>query len=53
MSILWFLLIGALVVIPFFKLLPKYDLNPWWALVAVIPVGLIVLLWIMASKAEN
>ena len=52
MSFLWFLIVGALVVIPFYKLLPRYGLHPWWSVVAILPVGLIILLWIMASRSD-
>lgn len=53
MSVLWFIVVGALVIVPLFKLLPKYGLNPWWAVVAILPVGLIILLWMMASRADE
>ncbi|WP_168184058.1 hypothetical protein [Pseudoruegeria sp. SK021] len=53
MGVLWFLLIGALTVYPLFKLLPKYKLNPWWSVVAILPVGLIILLWMMAARADE
>ena len=53
MEFLLFLVMAALIVIPMFKLLPTYDINPLWALVCVIPLGLIVLLWIMASRSDR
>lgn len=53
MSFLWFLLMGALLVIPFFRLLPGYGINPWWAVAAIFPVGTIILLWVMASRARH
>ena len=53
MEILWFLVIGALVVVPLFKLLPRYALNPWWALAAIFPIGLIILLWVMAARTDD
>ncbi|MCV6595988.1 MAG: hypothetical protein OIF40_02740 [Mangrovicoccus sp.] len=43
----------ALVVIPFYKLLPRYGMHPLWSLLAVLPVGIIILLWIMASRADE
>lgn len=53
MNILWFVVISALTVVPLFKLLPKYRINPWWALAALVPMGLIVLLWVMAARVED
>lgn len=53
MQLLWFIVLSALTVVPLFKLLPRFGLNPWWALAALIPLGLIVLLWIMASRIED
>lgn len=53
MEIVIFLIIGALVIVPLFKLLPTYGLNPYWALVAIVPLGVIVLLWVMASRSDR
>jgi len=44
------LVIAALVVIPFWRLLPKFGIPNWVALAAIIPLGAIVLLWIMAFR---
>ncbi len=43
----------ALTIIPMFKLLPTYGINPFWSLVCVFGIGVIVLLWIMASRADE
>ncbi|MEV8465292.1 MULTISPECIES: hypothetical protein [Meridianimarinicoccus] len=53
MQMLWFLVLSALTIVPLFKLLPHYRVNPYWALTALIPFGLIVLLWVMAARAED
>ncbi|QIE40602.1 hypothetical protein [Meridianimarinicoccus aquatilis] len=53
MSILWFLVLSALTIVPLFKLLPQYGINPWFALTALFLPGLIVLLWIMAARVEE
>lgn len=50
---LLFVLTGAIVIIPFFRLLPEYRINPWWAVAANFPVGTIILLWVMASRARR
>ena len=49
---LWFLIIGALIVIPFWKLLPRFGLSKYFALLAIIPAIALVLLWIMAFKDD-
>ncbi len=51
-GILWFLIIGALIVIPFWKLLPRFGLSKYFALLAIIPAIALVLLWIMAFKDD-
>ncbi len=53
MQVLWFVVLGALTVVPLFKLLPRFGLNPWWSLAALFLPGLIVLLWIMASRVDD
>ncbi|WP_170258853.1 hypothetical protein [Oceanicella actignis] len=50
---LLYIVMAALVVIPMFKLLPGYGINPLWALICAIPLGLIVLLWVMAARADR
>jgi hypothetical protein len=41
---------AALVVIPFWRLLPKFGIPNWVALAAIIPLGALVLLWVMAFR---
>ena len=48
-----FLLLAAATMVPLVKLLPAYGINPYWALVIVIPLGLIVLLWVMAARMDR
>ncbi|MDT8345672.1 MAG: hypothetical protein RQ752_14705 [Thermohalobaculum sp.] len=47
---IWMLIIAALVVVPFWRLLPKFGIPSWVALVAIIPLGAVVLLWVMAFR---
>ncbi|MGR3322404.1 MAG: hypothetical protein ACU0DK_10775 [Pseudooceanicola sp.] len=47
---LWWLVMAALLVIPFWRLLPKFGLNQYIALVAIIPLGALILLWILAFR---
>ncbi len=49
-GLIWFLVFGALIVIPFWRLLPQYRIPSWVALVAVIPLGALILLWVMAFR---
>jgi uncharacterized protein (DUF983 family) len=49
-GLLWFLIIGALIVVPFWKLLPRYGLPSWAALLTIFPLVALVFLWIMAFK---
>ena len=49
-GMLWYLLLTALVVIPFWRLLPRVGVPSWVALLALIPFGALVLLWIVAFK---
>lgn len=50
MAIIGFLVSAALLVVPFWMLLPRAGITPHWALVAAIPLGAIVLLWILAIR---
>ncbi|OSQ52181.1 NADH dehydrogenase [Marivita geojedonensis] len=49
-GLIWFLIIGVLIVVPFWKLLPRYGLPSWAALLTIFPLVALVFLWIMAFK---
>ena len=49
-GLLWLVIFAALVVIPFWKLLPKFGIPNWVSLVSIIPLGALVLLWVMAFR---
>lgn len=51
-GLFWFLIFAALVIVPFWRLLPKFGIPSWVALAAVIPFGAIVLLWVMAFRDQ-
>ncbi len=51
-NLVWFVVIGVLIVIPFWKLLPKYGISKYFALLAVLPAIALVLLWIIAFKDD-
>ena len=44
------LIFAVLVIIPFWKLLPKFGIPNWVSLVSIIPLGALVLLWVMAFR---
>lgn len=50
---LWFVVIGVLIVVPFWKLLPRYGLPSWAALLTIFPLVALVFLWIMAFKSDE
>lgn len=43
-------ILGALVAYPFSRILPRYGINPWWAIVAVTWLGALILLWVVALR---
>ena len=49
-GLIWLLIIAALTIVPFWKILPRAGLSPWLALVTIIPLGTLVLLWVLAFK---
>jgi len=48
----WLLIMAALLVIPFWRILPRFGIPNWVALVAVIPIGALILLWVVAFKDQ-
>jgi len=44
------LVFAALIVIPFWRLLPRFGIPNWVSLVAIIPLGALILLWVMAFR---
>lgn len=53
MDMLIWVVIAAATIIPMFKLLPHFGMSQYWAFFCVLPVGTIVLLWIMAMKLQE
>ena len=49
---LMMILVGALVVVPFWRLLPRFGIPNWVAIFAIFPLVALVLLWIMAFKDQ-
>ena len=51
-TIIWIIFVIA-TVIPMLKLLPHFGINKYWAAACVIPLGVLVLLWVMAMKLQE
>ena len=49
-GLIFMVIFAALLVIPFWRLLPKFGILNWVAIVAVIPLGALILLWVMAFR---
>lgn len=47
-----FLIFAALVVVPFWRLLPRFGIPAWVAIFAIFPIVALILLWIMAFRDE-
>ncbi len=52
-GLVWMLLIGALVVVPFWRLLPRFGLPAWLAILAIFPLVALILLWVMAFMGRT
>ncbi len=50
---LWMLVFAALVIVPFWRILPKFGMPSWIALISFIPLVTLILLWIMAFRDPN
>ncbi len=44
------IVMAVLLVIPFWRLLPQFGIPSWVALVSIIPLGALILLWVMAFR---
>lgn len=45
------LIAAVLIVVPFWRILPRAGIPSWLAVVAVFPLAALILLWIMAFKS--
>jgi len=48
----WVLIFAAVLIIPFWKILPRHGIQSWFSVLAVIPIGAVILLWIVAFKDD-
>jgi hypothetical protein len=49
-GVILMLVFAALMIIPLWRILPQFRIPSWVPLVAIIPFGVIVLLWVMAFR---
>jgi hypothetical protein len=49
---LWFLIYAVLVVVPFWKILPRYGMSKYFAFLAILPALALILLWLIAFKDD-
>ncbi|MDJ1008994.1 MAG: hypothetical protein QNJ13_14345 [Paracoccaceae bacterium] len=51
--ILWYVIAAAVLVVPFWKILPRYGISKYFSLmIAIVPAVAVVLLWIIAFKDD-
>lgn len=51
-SLFFLVILAVLLIVPFWKLLPRYGISQYYAVLALMPAIALVLLWIMAFKDE-
>lgn len=51
-GIIWLLVMGVLLVVPFWKILPRNGIPSWVAIFAAIPLVALILLWVVAFKDD-
>ena len=51
-GLLW-VIVAVLTVIPMLKLLPHFGIQKWWALLGIVPLGVLALLWWMSIKLQE
>lgn len=44
----WLIVVGILFVVPFWRIIKRTGFNPGLALLALVPGGILVLLWVLA-----
>lgn len=52
-DMIWMLAVAVLLIVPFWRILPRVGISKWVAIVAVIPPGALILLWIVAFKPND
>jgi len=52
-GLLWMLIFAALVIVPFWRLLPKFGMPAWLAILSFIPLVALIYIWIMAFSKKS
>jgi hypothetical protein len=47
-SLTFFVALGAVTMVPSWRILRRTGLSPWWSLLSLMPLGTIPVLWIVA-----
>ncbi len=45
-----FLFLAVILVVPFWRILPRFDIPAPFALLAILPMGAVILLWVIAFR---
>jgi len=48
----WFIIMAALLIVPFWKILPRHGIPNWVAIFCAIPLVALILLWVIAFKDD-
>jgi hypothetical protein len=51
-GLIWFLVVAVLMIVPFWKILPRYGISKYFAILTIIQAIALVLLWIIAFKDD-
>ena len=51
-GLIWFLVVAVLMIVPFWKILPRYGISKYFAILTIMPAIALVLLWIIAFKDD-
>jgi hypothetical protein len=49
-GLIWFVILAVLLVVPFWRILPRYGIPAAVAVLAVFPLVALILLWIIAFR---
>ena len=50
-GLLLILVVSAIIVVPFWRILPVFGISRWVSLVSVVPPAPLILLWVLAFSA--
>jgi branched-subunit amino acid transport protein AzlD len=51
-GLIWMIVMAALVIVPFWKILPRNGIPNWVAIFAIFPPVVLILLWVVAFKDD-